>query len=89
MGTFSIRLPDSLHERLRALAERDGVSLNQFMLMAAAEKAAALEGASYLEARAARLREQADAAGKDVGDYVLELLERVPDREPQPGDEEP
>ena len=89
MGTFSIRLPDSLHERLRNLAERDGVSLNQLMLMAAAEKAAALEGASYLEARATRLRERARAAGKDPGDYVLELLAQVPDRNPEPDDERP
>ena len=32
-GKFLVRLPVSFHERLAARAERDGVSLNQYVLM--------------------------------------------------------
>lgn len=42
MGTLSLRLPQSLHDRVRDLAKRDGVSVNQFITIAAAEKASAL-----------------------------------------------
>lgn len=38
MRTISIRLPDSLHRQLRALAARDGVSVNQLVVLALAEK---------------------------------------------------
>jgi antitoxin HicB len=36
-GKFVVRLPESLHGRLAASAERDGVSLNQFVLALLAE----------------------------------------------------
>lgn len=32
-GKFNLRIPRSLHRRLAEAAERDGVSLNQFVLM--------------------------------------------------------
>jgi predicted RNase H-like HicB family nuclease len=32
-GKFNVRLPRSLHRRLAEAAERDGVSLNQFVVM--------------------------------------------------------
>ena len=38
MTTLSLRLPDSLHRQLKELAERDGVSINQFVALAVAEK---------------------------------------------------
>jgi hypothetical protein len=40
MRTISLRLPRSIHERIKALAERDGTSINQFLATAAAEKVA-------------------------------------------------
>ena len=52
MSTLSLRLPDSLHAELRRLAEQEGISINQFIASAAAEKLSALRTASYLKNRA-------------------------------------
>ena len=38
MGILSVRLPDSLHKGVRELAEREGISINQFIATAVAEK---------------------------------------------------
>ena len=54
MSTISLRLPDSLHERVRKLAKKDRVSINQFAASALAEKIAALETEDYLSQRANR-----------------------------------
>ena len=51
MSAFSLRLPESLHLQVRELAERDGVSINQFVTLAVAEKVAALRTLSYIEQR--------------------------------------
>jgi len=42
MSNISLRLPNSLHEFVRRLAEKDGVSINQFISIAVAEKVSAL-----------------------------------------------
>ena len=95
MGALNLRLPASLHERARRLAEQEGISLNQFSLLALAEKSALLEaGVSslpsadlvYLEARARRGRERAEAEGKTARQLLGELLDRVPDVEPDEHD---
>ncbi|HNR31799.1 MAG TPA: toxin-antitoxin system HicB family antitoxin [Candidatus Hydrogenedentes bacterium] len=54
MSTISLRLPDSLHEEIRKLAERENVSINQLATLAIAEKVAALEAAEYLLQRVSR-----------------------------------
>lgn len=54
MTAMSIRLPESLHRNARAYAEREGVSVNQLVATALAEKLAALGAEDYLAARAAR-----------------------------------
>lgn len=54
MSTISLRLPESLHERVREVAEREGVSINQLITTALAEKLSALLTEEYLQARAAR-----------------------------------
>ena len=54
MSTLSLRLPDSLHKQIRRLAKRDGVSINQLIASAAAEKVAALLTEDYLRERASR-----------------------------------
>ena len=41
MSTLSLRLPDSLHEKVRELAAQDGISINQFIATAMAEKMSA------------------------------------------------
>jgi predicted transcriptional regulator len=79
MSDLRLRLPDSLHKKLREIAERDDVSINQFIATAVAEKAAAYLTVEYLEERARR----ADPALFD------RLLGRVPDTAPVEGDELP
>ena len=54
MSTISLRLPDSLHNRARVLAQEDGISINQFIASAVAEKMSALDTQNYLEQRAKR-----------------------------------
>ncbi len=54
MTTISLRLPDSLHEAVRELAQQDGSSINHFVTLALAEKVAALTTETYLENRAGR-----------------------------------
>ena len=76
MSSLSVRLPDSLHDKVRELARRDGVSINQFIATAVAEKASALLTVDYLEQR---------ARGADP-DLLSRLLSRVPDVPPAPGD---
>ncbi len=76
MSTLSLRLPDSLHSKIRELASEEGVSINQFLTLAAAEKVSALLTVEYLRERGARgSREAFDA-----------VLARVPDAEPDPSD---
>lgn len=58
MSTLSIRLPESLHKQLKALAKSEGVSMNQFIALAVAEKVSALMTVDYLEERAARASEE-------------------------------
>ena len=54
MSTISLRLSESMHERLRDLAKREGVSINQLINSAVAEKISALLTEEYLESRADR-----------------------------------
>lgn len=54
MSAISVRLPDSLHKKVKELAERDNVSINQFINSALAEKVSAFLTKEYLEERAKR-----------------------------------
>lgn len=54
MSTLSLRLPNSLHEEVKKLARREGISINQLVSTAVAEKLAALMTEELLEARARR-----------------------------------
>ncbi len=79
MSTLSLRLPDSLHEKVRELAARDEISINQFIATAVAEKMSALLTLDYLTERAQRGNRAAFARA----------LRKVPSRSPLPGDEWP
>ena len=69
MSTLSLRLPNSLHDRVRKLAEAEGVSINQFVSTAVAEKMSALMTSDYLAERAARgSRERFEAALRQFPD---------------------
>lgn len=54
MSAISLRLPEHIHDRVRAMAEREGVSINQFITVALAEKLSALLTEEYLGSRAKR-----------------------------------
>jgi len=54
MSTLSVRLPDSLHNKIKKLSKKDNVSLNQFITNAVTEKITALETETYLSDRAKR-----------------------------------
>jgi predicted DNA-binding ribbon-helix-helix protein len=51
MSTLSVRLPKSVHKQLKDLAKKEGVSLNQLINSAVAEKMSALMTVEYLEKR--------------------------------------
>ena len=76
MSALSLRLPNSLHERARELARREGVSINQLVSAALAEKMSALLTEECLEARARR--------GSRA--RFLSALAQVPAVEPDAGD---
>lgn len=78
MGILSVRLPDSLHKGVRELAEREGVSINQFIATAVAEKLAALMTEEYLDRRAQRgSRAKYEAALAQVPDVEPEAHDRI------------
>lgn len=77
MSALSLRLPDSVHRHIRAIAQREGVSINQFISSAVSEKISAIMTEEYLEQRAKR------ADRKEFS----KVLDQVPDRPPLAGDE--
>ncbi len=54
MSALTVRLPESLHKGIKALARREGYSINQFLATAAAEKMSALLTVDYLREEAAQ-----------------------------------
>lgn len=54
MSTVSLRLPNSIHKRVKQLAQKDGVSINQFISVALTEKVSVMNAVDYLEKRAKR-----------------------------------
>ena len=80
MSALSLRLPESLHAQVRELAERDKVSINQFVTLAVAEKVAVLRTLDYIEQRGQRgSRERFDrvllkGAEADLEPYEVDRL---------------
>ncbi len=79
MSTMSPRLPESLHERAREVVKREGVSINQQIATALAEKLSALDTIEYLRAW----------AGKGSRGAFEEALGKVPAGPMVEGDELP
>ena len=77
MSALSLRLPNSIHRHVKEVASREGVSINQFISAAVAEKISAIMTEDYLLQRANRVdREE-----------FRQILDSVPSRPPLPGDE--
>ena len=79
VSNFALRIPASLMADVEALAIRDAVSVNQFLVQAVAEKVAASKARNYLAERAAR------ATPGDLG----RILAKAGTATPIPGDELP
>lgn len=80
MGALSLRLPESLHRKLGEVAERDGVSINQWISSAVAEKMSAQLTQEYIAERAKRAsRKKFDAILAKVPDVEPEESDRIPD----------
>jgi uncharacterized protein (DUF1778 family) len=77
MSTLSLRIPDSLHRTLKSAAEQDGVSINQFVSLAVAEKLSALQTYNLIAERAA----------KGSRESFLKAMSKVPAGDVIEGDE--
>lgn len=73
MSVLSLRLPQSLHQHMKDLAQQEGISINQFIMLAVAEKMAAIDTKDYLQKRALRGNRQ----------KLLAVLAKSPDVEPE------
>ena len=79
MSIVQVQIPDSLHQSLSDLAGRDGISIDQFISTAIAEKLSALMTENYLKDRARRGNQTKYEA----------ILAKVPDVEPEEYDRIP
>jgi len=50
-STYPLRLPVSLKAAVAKLSKKDGTSINQFVVMAVAEKISAMDTAAFFEER--------------------------------------
>lgn len=63
MSNYALRLPESLKQAAKRIAAADDTTMNQFFVVAIAEKISAMETAQFFEKRAAQASTQAaDAA---------------------------
>ncbi len=77
MSNYALRIPDSLFEFAKKCAKEDNVSLNQFIVLAVAEKVSALKTSEFFAERIARARPE----------RLEKILAKTPDHSPVPGDE--
>jgi hypothetical protein len=76
-GTYPLKLPLSIKKAAQRLAKEDGVSLNQWIAVAVAEKVGTVETAASFFAR------RSEGPVEDL----VSLLRTAPDAPPVPGDE--
>ena len=77
MTALTVRLPNSVHQKIKELAARDDISVNQFIASAAAEKMASVMTLDYLKSE----------AGKGTRSAFEHYLGSVQDIPAMPGDE--
>jgi hypothetical protein len=78
--TFALQLPVSLKAAVEKLAAADGTSMNQFLVMAAAEKLSAIQTAEEFFA---------ERRGKGDAGAAIRFVTRVSGHAPRPGDQWP
>ena len=54
MSSYALRLPESLKQAAKRIAAADDTTMNQFFVVAIAEKISAMETARFFEKRAAQ-----------------------------------
>lgn len=74
MTAITIRLPNSVHQKIKELAARDDVSVNQFIASAASEKMASVLTLDFLKAEAAKGK-------RSDFDHYLSMVPDVPAQE--------
>ena len=77
MTALTVRLPNSVHQKIKELAARDDISVNQFIASAAAEKMASVMTLDYLKSE----------AGNGTRSAFEHYLGSVQDGPAMPGDE--
>jgi hypothetical protein len=79
MSIVQVQIPDSLQKSLSDLAGRDGISIDQFISTAIAEKLSALMTENYLKDRAGSgSRAKYEAILAKVLDVEPEEYDRIP-----------
>jgi hypothetical protein len=79
-ATYPLKLPASIKAAAARLAKEDGVSLNQWIAAAVAQKVGVVEtAAAFFQRR----------AGSATADDLQRILEKVPDASPAPEDAVP
>ena len=77
MSNYALRLPESLKQAAKRIAAADDTTMNQFFVVAIAEKISAMETAQFFEKRAAlSSASAADAAWGKVGSQSPVLGDR-------------
>jgi hypothetical protein len=76
-STYPLKLPISIKRAAQRLAQEDGVSLNQWISVAVAQKVGAVESAAEFFKR---------RAGKASGKGLAAFLRRAPRTTPEPED---
>jgi len=77
-AAYPLKLPQSIKTAAARLAKEDGVSLNQWITVAVAQKIGAVETAAEFLKR---------LAGNAKPEDMLAFLDNAPDVPPMPGDE--
>lgn len=76
MSVVNLMLPKSLQEEVETLAVKEGISVNEFITLAVAEKTASLTTMTYL----------ADRAKRGSREKLLTVLAKAPDVDPEEHD---
>ena len=76
-STYPLKLPTSIKKAAQRLAQEDGVSLNQWIAVAVAEKVGVVEtAAEFFKKR----------AGKASGEGLMKFFRKAPNVAPEPED---
>ncbi len=80
MSNLNLRLPDHIHNHVRDLAKREGISINQLITLAVAEKISVLDAENYLKKRAKRAntKDFREVMAK-VADIEADEQDQIPD----------